>query len=140
MNSYNGYTPVQRMKAYKWLMNEYALGNRVKPCKCDSCGLIKGIIEPHSENYSEPYGNHIGQYGFCYRCHMMLHCRFKNPKAFTQYTQEIANGKQYAPFFKRSFPLFVEQQLNGWSPQGETTSNQTTNVLANIHANLPQQH
>jgi len=139
MNSYNGFTPNQRMKAYKWLMNEYATGKRIKSTKCDSCGLTQGIIEPHSENYGEPYGNHIGQYSFCYRCHMMLHCRFKNPKAFAQYTQEIANGKQYAPFFNRSFPLFVEQQLNGWNPQGETKSNQTTNVLANIHANLPNQ-
>ena len=136
MNSYNGFTPAQRMKAYKWLMNEYSLGNRVKPCKCDSCGLTEGIIEPHSENYGEPYGNHIGQYGFCYRCHMALHCRFRNPKAFQRYAQEVANGKQYAPFYKRSFPLFVEQHLNAWNLQGETTSNQTSNVLANIHANL----
>jgi len=137
MNSYNGFTPTQRMKAYKWLMNEYALGNRVKSCKCDSCGLTEGIIEPHSENYGEPYGNHIGQYSFCYRCHMMLHCRFRNPKAFQRYAQAVASGKQYSPFYKRNFFEFVEQQLNAWNPQGEMPCDNTSNVLATIHANLP---
>jgi hypothetical protein len=135
MNSYNGFTPSQRMKAYKWLMNEYALSTRTKPVKCDSCGLTEGIIEPHSENYGEPFGNHIGQYSFCYRCHMMLHCRFRNKSAFIRYSTEVATGIQYEPFYVRNFHAFIKH-LNGEQPVINNEKADTTNVLTNIYARL----
>jgi hypothetical protein len=132
MNSYNGFTPSQRMKAYRWLMNEYAIGGRIKPFKCDSCAITEGVIEPHSENYGEPYGNHIGQYGLCYRCHMMLHCRFSSPKVFTQYAQDVANGKQYEPFYKRDFFTFKQHHLIGTTKPTAIHVFDSTNLLSVI--------
>jgi hypothetical protein len=139
MNSYNGFTPNQRMKAYKWLMEQYASNKRTKPTKCDSCGLTEGIIEPHSENYSEPYGNHIGQYGFCYRCHMMLHCRYRSPKNFEMYCELVSGGAQFQPFFTKNWTLFSQQQLKSFNPPIHVLVNDTTNILYQIHAHLPTQ-
>tara|TARA_R100000773_G_scaffold36307_1_gene31302 strand:- start:1602 stop:1847 length:246 start_codon:yes stop_codon:yes gene_type:complete len=78
MKSYNGFTPKERTDAFIWLKGEYASGRREKGKVCDACGQTKGIVEDHSEDYSYPYGDHIGKYTFCYRCHMMIHCRFRN--------------------------------------------------------------
>jgi hypothetical protein len=36
-------------------------------------------IEAHSEDYSEPFGDHIGAYGLCRGCHVMIHRWFQNP-------------------------------------------------------------
>jgi hypothetical protein len=133
MNSYNGFTPNQRMKAYKWLMEQYATGKRFKPTKCDSCGITKGIIEPHSENYGEPFGNHIGYYGFCYRCHMILHCRFRNPEAFARYADEVYAGTVFTPFYTRDFGTFSAQHLKNWCPPVDRVTLHSTNVLWEIH-------
>lgn len=111
MNSYNGFTPSQRMKALTWLKGEWAAGRRVKGCKCDACGQTEGRIDAHSEDYSAPYGDHIGKYTFCYRCHMMIHCRFKNPVAWHIYKQHIREGRIFAPIGS-NFALFASQSLN----------------------------
>lgn len=135
MNFYNGYSPHQRMKAYKWLMNQYEKGLRTKPNKCDSCALDVGIIEPHSENYSEPYGEHIGQYGFCYRCHMMLHCRKRNSKNFLAYCQAVNEGKQYEPFYKRDWSKFKKEMLVTFSPKIYKKYELTSNILEKLNGN-----
>jgi hypothetical protein len=85
VQSYNGFTAHARLKAYKWLMAEYAAGHRVRPIACDACTQNEGLIEPHSEDYSEPFGDHIGQHGCCYACHMMIHCRFGAREAWDRY-------------------------------------------------------
>lgn len=136
MNFYNGYSPHQRMKAYKWLMSQYASGNRTKPTQCDSCALVDGIIEPHSEDYSEPFGDHIGQYNFCYRCHMMLHCRKNSIKNFELYCLAIKEGSQFQPFFTRDWSKFKRQMLESYKPLTLGRSNETTNILHEIHTNL----
>jgi hypothetical protein len=60
VNSYNGFTPQQRAHALRGLNREYAAGRRQRPTSCDACGQTEGVIEPHSEDYSEPFGDHIG--------------------------------------------------------------------------------
>ena len=137
MNSYNGFTPHQRMKAYRWLMEQYATGKRFKPLKCDSCGLTKGIIEPHSENYSEPYGDHIGYYGFCYRCHMMLHCRNRSKQNFLLYCALVNGGTQLEPFYTRDWSRFKREMLGEFDPPIHGVSIRTTNILYDIYANIP---
>src|ERR1700737_880157 len=42
-------------------------------------------IEVHSENYSEPFGDHIGEHGLCYRCHQMIHNRFRHAETWAIY-------------------------------------------------------
>ena len=84
VNSYNGFTPSQRMKALKWLKAQ----DREPVEVCDACGS-KANVNPHSEDYSEPFGDHIGAFALCYACHMMVHCRFKNRDLWVIYRRGI---------------------------------------------------
>ncbi len=110
---YNGFTGSHRMKGYRWLMNEYAAGRRHKPTQCDVCGQTQGVIEPHSEDYSEPFGDNIGRWGLCYRCHMMLHCRFRNPEGFRFYCETLAKGLRFGALLTRNFPAVLGQHARG---------------------------
>src|SRR5262249_54122884 len=69
----------------------------------------EGVVEPHSEDYSAPFGDHIGAYGLCYRCHMMVHCRFKKRAAWDRSRAAVRAGKRSAPIRSRNFPEFVKQ-------------------------------
>ena len=117
MNPYNGYDHNQRMAAYRWLMKEYASGVRVKPTKCDACQQTNGVIEPHSEDYSAPYGDHIGQYGLCYRCHMMIHCRFKNKLGWNKYLKLLRDGYNFDGMTKNYHGfIYWLQNIDKWIP------------------------
>jgi hypothetical protein len=111
VNYYNGFAPQQRLDALRWFNAELAAGRRKLPVTCDACGQTEGPIEAHSEDYSEPFGDHIGRFGVCYRCHMMIHCRFKNPKAWEVYKLDVGLGKVFAPI-GRNFWLFRKQTLD----------------------------
>ena len=91
MNHYNGFSPAQRLRALAWLKGEYAAGRRRPPSVCDGCGATEGI-KPHSEDYREPYGAHIGRYGVCHRCHMMIHQRFFRPAMWQAFRQQVGAG------------------------------------------------
>ena len=110
------------MKAFRWLQVEIAAGRRAKHASCDACGQSKGILDMHSEDYSAPYGDHIGAFTFCYRCHMMIHMRFRKQFAFEHYAQFIAEGKRYSGMDGRNFNLFCQQMLskNNDLPELET--------------------
>ena len=97
MNSYNGYTPQQRTKALKWFRAAQARGEKSRhPESCDICGQTEGHLEWHSEDYSEPFDlDHIGKFGLCYPCHMMIHCRFKNKEAWKVYGESIKEGFRF---------------------------------------------
>ena len=112
MNSYNGYEPKQRYKALAWLKKEWAAGTRQQtPTCCDICGQTKGHLEYHSEDYSSPFGDHIGAFGLCYICHMMLHCRFRNKKAWDIYLHALENKKCFKPFETRNWIVFKRECL-----------------------------
>jgi hypothetical protein len=111
LNSYNGFTPEQRMEALRWTKAEYAAGRRAPPRQCCVCGQTKGIIEPHSEDYSKPYGEHIGKYPLCYVCHMILHCRFRAPDAFRVYQNQMRQGLQFPAYHTRAWERFVKEYL-----------------------------
>jgi hypothetical protein len=134
MKSYNGFTPTQRMKALGWLKEEWAAGRRVKGTACDACGQTEGRIDAHSEDYSAPYGDHIGKYTFCYRCHMMIHCRFRNKDAWYQYRKDIKEGKMFEPIWN-NFPLFCKQSLTqkGVGVPYKEATKKTTTVLDQIN-------
>lgn len=104
MKPYNGFTPADRSRALRWLNAEYAAGRRTRPTRCDACGQMDGLIEPHSEDYSAPYGDNIGAFGLCYRCHMILHCRFNQPVAFQLYVETVLRGVRWPPLPSRDFP------------------------------------
>ena len=85
MKPYNGFTPQQRQEAFNWLKEQ----NKPKPTICEACGQEWGLIEPHSEDYSKPFGEHIGKYGLCYICHSMIHCRFRAREEWLNYIENV---------------------------------------------------
>lgn len=124
MKSYNGFTPRQRMKAYRWLMAEYAAGRRHQPTRCDACEQTEGLIQPHSEDYSEPFGDNVGRWGLCYRCHMMIHCRFSAPTSFANYVANLAAGRRFPPIHGQQWGTFSRDHLGHslWIEAQPTTS------------------
>jgi hypothetical protein len=110
LTTYNGFDHNQRMKAFRWLQREYAAGRRAPPTVCDACGQTEGEISAHSEDYSEPYGDHIGRYGLCYRCHMAIHTRFNSREAWEAYKLLISIGRIFHPIGK-NFGRFSSENL-----------------------------
>ena len=120
MNSYNGFSPEQRYKALKYHKDQIAKGNKPKvPDICDGCGTQHGFLAWHSEDYSMPFGPHIGEYGLCYRCHMMIHCRYKSRRAYYDYMKMIKNGMRFKPYTHSSWDKFKRENL-GPNLLGET--------------------
>ena len=107
MNSYNGYEPKERYAALAWLKKEWAAGTREKtPSSCDICTQQDGYLAYHSEDYSFPYGDHIGRFGLCYICHMMLHCRYKSPIIMKMYIEALEENKCYEPIHGNGWQEF----------------------------------
>ena len=103
---YNGFSAAHRTKAGAW----FTAQGKPKPTTCKVCLQTKGWRGWHSEDYSEPFGPHIGEHGLCFVCHMMLHCRFRNPEAFEVYRTLIRAGARFAPIF--GFPQLAADLLN----------------------------
>lgn len=121
MNSYNGFSPAQRMKAQRWLNEQWDSGALPRPSKCCACGQTKGIIHAHAEDYSEPFGDHTHAYHLCYRCHITLHCRFRNRAAWNRYKQLLRDGWNWQPIYGNNFPAIEQFMAGGGHPdtQGE---------------------
>lgn len=134
MKDYNGFSPGQRLKAYRWLQDQYARGARRRPTRCDACGQTEGIIEAHSEDYSAPYGDHIGEWSLCYRCHMMVHNRQHAPDAWRQYRAALAGGTIFAAFHKRNYWGFRHQHIARWEPVIGASGPAHPDILAEIEA------
>jgi len=86
---YNGFAPKERDDAFKWLKQQIAEGKRILSTICEACGADKGL--PHSEDYSEPFGDHIGAYILCGRCHKSyLHSiRYRFPTSWRRYLDKL---------------------------------------------------
>jgi hypothetical protein len=110
LKTYNGFDHDQRMKGYRWLQREYAAGRRARPTVCDACRQAEGPIDAHSEDYSAPFGDHIGRFGLCYRCHMAVHTRFNNREAWEAYKHHVALGRIFYPIGK-NFRRFAAENL-----------------------------
>ena len=101
MNSYNGFTAYQRQKGGKLIKKAIEAGVLEDPmkCSCVICGQDKGIRHYHNEDYSP---EHIIEDAkvVCWRCHMMIHTRFKHPLSFAKYMMDAAlYKKQYPPIY-----------------------------------------
>ena len=60
---------------------------------CHFCGDPDASVEPHSEDYSEPYQwEKPAEYAVCNTCHSRLHKRFKNPSAWAAYKLHAKRG------------------------------------------------
>lgn len=112
MNSYNGFAPAQRVKALKWLNGEYRAGRRTRPTSCEACGQTEGLFQAHSEDYSAPFGDHIGEHDLCYVCHMMIHCRFTANPVWEDYRTKVRSGYKVRGQAKANWML-VQTALRG---------------------------
>jgi len=105
---YNGFTTEQRANAGKWYREQLRSGARSRPDICQCCGQTKWV-SGHSEDYSEPFGDHIGAFALCYRCHMAVHCRHKNWRAFAAYRDLIKDRTFELP---TSFLIFWQDFIH----------------------------
>jgi hypothetical protein len=106
MKSYNGFSGAQRDRAQNWLRTQWRDG-RPRPIKCCACGQDLGVIHAHAEDYSEPFGDQTDEFPMCYRCHIMLHCRFQHPEAWDRYRAAIRSGIRFVP--TGAFPAVLAQ-------------------------------
>ena len=94
MNFYNGYSPKEREKKLRASYKVYP--NRTHPLyrgRCQLCGDPNSPVEPHSEDYSQPYlWDNPAEYSVCKTCHGRLHKRFKSPHAWEAYKQHLRRG------------------------------------------------
>lgn len=89
MNWYNGFSPKCRLIAFAWYKSALSSGEIEKPTECMACRSTKKV-QGHSEDYSEPFGKHIGKYHLCWRCHMWVHKRFTNQEGWERYKRSLA--------------------------------------------------
>lgn len=102
-NPYNGFSSTQREEAYAWMKAEEAAGRLSSVVsRCCACGQTRGRLEKHSEDYSRPFGPHIGAFGLCVRCHMLIHLRFRRPEAWAKYIEAVAAGYIFEPLTTRT--------------------------------------
>lgn len=99
------------MRALRWLRAEQAAGRRQRPSVCDACGQDKGIVDNHSEDYSEPFGDHIGRFSLCFTCHAHVHTRDKCPGAWGRYKRLVSEGFRFQPSYRRDWPRFASNFL-----------------------------
>ena len=102
MKSYNGFTPQQREHAANVQREAIKQGLMPKPsdCKCTICGQDRGIRHYHNEDYSEDKIISDAKV-VCWRCHMMIHARFKHPLSFAKYMLDVVlYKKRFRPVFR----------------------------------------
>lgn len=107
MGSYNGFSALEIKAAFLWWLRECAKGRRTPPTECMACGQDEGIIEPHTEDYSKPFGAHIGRFGLCLRCRWFTLSRFKHPDEWQDYCAMIRFGYRFEPLRRRNFREFI---------------------------------
>ena len=104
MRSYNGFSPAQRNAAQAWPNDQWRRGVLPRPSSCCACGQDEGIIDAHAENYSRPFtAEKLMRFPLCYRCHLILHCRFQHPAAWDKYRAEVRRGVRFQPIWHRDF-------------------------------------
>lgn len=105
MKSYNGFTPEQRMEGERQIKAAIAAGT-LKPCHevgCEvpGCGQRDGILQNHCEDYSRAVED---RKVVCWRCHMMIHRRFRAPEASRRYFRQLREGHgAWPPVHKHDF-------------------------------------
>ena len=111
---YNGWTGAERNRAGAWLKKAYDAGILQPHDECEVCHR-PGPFRGHAEDYSEPYGPHLAEHGLCWSCHMAVHCRFRNPRAWLRYCRLMQEGYCFPPM--RHFPTWIELFGNpGYTP------------------------
>ena len=102
LKPYNGFNGDQRERGDQILKQAIAEGIIPPPSSqpCVLCGKDKGIRHYHNEDYREE--NVVADAKVvCWRCHMMIHTRFRHPLSFGKYMIDVTlNHKRFAPVFR----------------------------------------
>lgn len=108
MHSYNGFTPQQRYEGDRIIKKAINNGQLEQPTKCRVCGQTEGILHYHAEDY-RPSKILKNCRCLCWRCHMILHSRYRNRDAFNKYFNEVLGGKKYPPVYKHDFGILKRE-------------------------------
>lgn len=128
LSTYNGFGGKIREKSFRWMKREIEAGRVLPPSRCqDGCGETRGWHDYHTEDYSRPFGPHIYAYELCFRCHMMLHSRFRQPDAWRRYIDQLEAGAAYEPLMSRReinaiwIPGWIDRPVSWGEPRGPRT-------------------
>ena len=94
--SYNGFSWPERAATIPVQNQYFAEHPDERPTTCCVCGASKGRIDLHLEDYTKPIEGIIP---LCYRCHMMVHCRFRAGVSWRGYKRDISAGAIFAPAY-----------------------------------------
>jgi len=125
--SYNGFGPKIRDDSYRWMKEEIRSGRVPPPFQCLACGETEGHLDYHTEDYSRPFGPHIHAYPLCFRCHMVLHIRYRRRALWLRYIEQLEAGAVYRPLYSRGeinqiwVGGWVEEPVSWVEPRGELT-------------------
>lgn len=125
MKSYKKWSPEERLESLKLTNKARSMGLLEAPTKCRCCGQTEGILHTHNKNYdvtlllvpkiingtaTQDEVNQVKEVlvPLCWRCHMILHSKYRNLASYEKYFAEIKEGKQYPPVYKHNFEILKE--------------------------------
>lgn len=115
LGKYNGFSGYEREKGDRILKEAIAQGVIPSPMTqpCCICGQDQGIRHYHCENYSPSLIVNNARV-LCWRCHMMLHSRFRDSETTAKYFINVVIYKmKYPPVFHHDFKVLdaMRQEL-----------------------------
>lgn len=121
LRTYNGFDHNARMEGDRIQKEFFSKNPGLRPTTCCVCGS-KNKIQLHLEDYNKPIEGIIP---LCYRCHMMVHCRFRARKAWEAYKLLISKGYVFPPAkdfndIRRALELESPSPLVMGNPRGKT--------------------
>jgi hypothetical protein len=109
---YNGFSPDERL-AKGTAAVEHMLQLLTRAAFCIACGGDSGPVDLHAEDYSQPiYWEPRWRLPLCYRCHMIVHCRHRNPQGFDAYRAELREGRRWPTVPNRAISIVFAENLN----------------------------
>jgi hypothetical protein len=95
MLPYNGYSGKERAAKLRARNQRRRKGlETATRGPCSLCGDPDAVVEPHSEDYSEPFlWQPPAEWPLCYVCHRIkLHGRFRDPLGWEAYKAHVRRG------------------------------------------------
>lgn len=119
MGWYNGYSPAEREAKLREMARLRRRGEYT-PLEgpCSLCADPHAPIEPHTEDYSQPYlWSPPAEFPLCRACHRThIHKRFSNPLRWEAFKAHVSGGYARdlkAPEVQREFKAFLHAAARG---------------------------
>ena len=110
MREYNGFSGDERAQGAAYHRRMRAQGLWSLPTRCSACGQTEGVIDAHWEDYSKPFDTER-DIPLCFRCHMMVHMRDRNPRGWDRYRALVRSGYRGEPLFQRSIGAVIRDHM-----------------------------